>query len=45
MGCTLCTKQCKSDVFHMVNKGSVIDYEKCVNCGACAAKCPVKVIQ
>ena len=22
----------------------VIDYEKCVNCGACASKCPAKSI-
>ena len=37
--------QCKFDAIHMDNNVAVIDYEKCVNCGACAAKCPVKVIQ
>ena len=45
IGCTLCTKQCKFDAIHMDNNVAVIDYEKCVNCGACAAKWPVKVIQ
>ncbi len=45
IGCTLCTKQCESDAIHMDNNVAVIDYEKCTNCGKCAAKCPVKVIQ
>ena len=44
IGCTLCTKQCESDAVHMENNLAVIDYEKCTNCGKCAAKCPVKVI-
>ncbi|MCI8517717.1 MAG: RnfABCDGE type electron transport complex subunit B [Hungatella sp.] len=44
IGCTLCTKQCGDDAIHMDNNVAVIDYEKCTNCGKCAAKCPVKVI-
>lgn len=44
IGCTLCTKQCEFDAVHMDNNLAVIDYEKCTNCGKCAAKCPVKVI-
>lgn len=45
IGCTLCTKQCEFDAIHMDNNLAVIDYEKCTNCGKCALKCPVKVIQ
>ena len=44
IGCTLCTKQCESAAIHMDNNLAVIDYEKCTNCGKCAAKCPAKVI-
>lgn len=45
IGCTLCTKQCENDAIHMDNNLAVIDYEKCTNCGKCAAKCPAKVIK
>ena len=45
IGCTLGTKQCEFDAIHMENNLAVIDYEKCTNCGKCAEKCPVKVIQ
>lgn len=44
IGCSLCTRQCEFDAIHMDNNVAVIDYEKCTNCGKCAAKCPVKVI-
>ncbi len=44
IACTLCTKQCESDAIHMDNNLAVIDYDKCINCGKCAAKCPQKVI-
>lgn len=44
IGCTLCTRQCEFDAIHMEDSLAVVDYEKCTNCGKCAAKCPVKVI-
>ncbi|MEE1228820.1 MAG: RnfABCDGE type electron transport complex subunit B [Lachnospiraceae bacterium] len=44
IGCKLCEKQCKFDAIHVENNIAHIDYDKCTQCGACAAKCPVKVI-
>lgn len=44
IACKLCEKQCENDAVHVENNVSHIDYEKCVSCGKCAAKCPVKVI-
>lgn len=45
IGCMLCTRQCEFDAIHMDHHVAVIDYKKCTNCGKCAEKCPVKVIQ
>ncbi len=45
IGCGICQKQCESDAVHVVNFISHIDYDKCQNCGKCAEKCPVKVIE
>lgn len=44
IACTLCTRQCEFDAVHVVDNLAVIDYEKCTNCGKCAAKCPSKII-
>lgn len=51
MGCTYgclalgdCVKACKFDAIHLVNGKTVIDYEKCIGCKACAKVCPRKVI-
>lgn len=45
IACTLCTKVCTFDAIHMEGNVAKIDYSKCTNCGACAQKCPVKVIK
>ena len=44
IGCMLCTKQCEFDAVHVNGNLAKIDYDKCVQCGKCAAKCPAKVI-
>ena len=44
IACRLCTKQCQDDAIHVDNNIAHIDYEKCTNCGKCAAKCPQKSI-
>ncbi len=44
IACKLCEKQCENDAVHVENNVSHIDYSKCVSCGKCAEKCPVKVI-
>ena len=45
IGCRLCTKQCESGAIEVNDNLAKIDYSKCVNCGKCAEKCPVKVIR
>lgn len=44
IGCMLCTKVCAYDAIKVENNLARIDYEKCVDCGACVAKCPQKTI-
>lgn len=39
-----CTKVCKFDAIHIVDGVAVVDKEKCVACGACAAVCPRHLI-
>ncbi len=44
IGCKKCEKICQFDAIRVQNNKAVIDYEKCTNCGACSAACPVKCI-
>ena len=40
IGCKMCEKICKFDAVKVENNIAHIDPEKCIGCGACAAKCP-----
>lgn len=44
IGCMKCQKTCQHDAIHVVNFNAVIDYDKCVDCGECAAVCPRNAI-
>lgn len=44
IACKLCEKACEYDAVHVTNYLAKIDYNKCVNCGECAKKCPTNVI-
>ena len=44
LGSGSCVKACQFDAIHVVNGVAVVDKEKCVACGKCAAKCPAHVI-
>ncbi len=44
-GLGTCVKVCKFDAIHIVDGKAVVDVEKCVNCGACKAACPRKLIE
>ena len=44
IGCRLCEKVCAYGAIIVENNLARIDYEKCVECGACVAKCPQKSI-
>jgi electron transport complex protein RnfB len=44
IACQLCVKKCPSDAIHMEDNLAVIDYNKCTNCGVCAAVCPTHAI-
>lgn len=40
-----CVAACEFDAIHMVDGLPVVDYEKCVGCGACARACPRNIIE
>ena len=44
IGCGICQRQCEHDAIHVEGNLAQVSYEKCVQCGKCAAKCPAKVI-
>jgi Na+-translocating ferredoxin:NAD+ oxidoreductase RNF subunit RnfB len=45
IGCKICEKNCEAGAIKVTDFHAVIDYDKCTNCGVCAEKCPVKVIE
>ena len=44
IGCMKCQKTCEHDAIHVKNFVASIDYDKCVDCGECAAVCPKSAI-
>ena len=44
MGFGDCEQACEYDAIHVINGVSVVDPQKCVGCGKCAAVCPAKII-
>ncbi|MGD9732096.1 MAG: RnfABCDGE type electron transport complex subunit B [Desulfamplus sp.] len=39
-----CTVACKYDAIHIVEGVAVVDYTKCIGCGACVKACPRAII-
>ncbi len=44
IGCSMCVRQCQFDAISVENNLAHVNYDNCTQCGACAEKCPVKVI-
>lgn len=44
IGCKMCEKVCEFDAVKVTDNVAYIDTTKCTNCGACAEKCPKKII-
>ena len=44
IACRLCEKTCEHDAIHVEDNVAHINKDLCVECGACATKCPKHVI-
>lgn len=44
IACGMCEKTCKKDAIKVTGNIAVMDFDKCDDCGDCAAKCPRKCI-
>lgn len=44
IGCKMCERVCEAGAVTVENNIAHIDQEKCTGCGACAEKCPKKII-
>ncbi len=44
VGCGICVKTCQFGAISVEDNVAHIDYDKCTRCGACAEKCPKKII-
>lgn len=45
IGCGMCVIVCPHRIFELQNKKArIIDYNGCMECGACATNCPVDAI-
>lgn len=44
IGCKMCEKVCPTSAISVTQNFATIDYQKCINCGECAQKCPKKII-
>ncbi len=45
IGCKMCEKVCPTQAITVVDNIAYINVDKCTDCGACAEKCPKKVIR
>lgn len=45
IGCRMCEKVCPAGAIRVTDSLAEIDYTKCTACGACAEKCPRKIIR
>ena len=45
IGCRKCEKVCPHDAINVENGFASIDYDRCTDCGDCAAACPTGAIQ